>query len=329
MNVIRYSKILAVEPAAFGFNVQTAATNRFQKGPLLTATPGSAGQPDAAAAARSQFAGLVTALRAVGIAVCVARDTAEPVKPDAVFPNNWVSFHEDGTVVLYPMCSENRRAERREAILDQVKLELGFVERRRIDLTAEEKHGRFLEGTGSLVLDRAARVAYACRSPRTDESLVREWSRLMDYEPVIFDAVGPDGTPVYHTNVLLWIGERIAGIGLDWVAPPQRALVRAKLQAPLRNGHAQRDHLHRDLLQLDARALQAFAGNMLEIPTVDGARRLAMSAAAAASLSAGQQAQLRAAGCEPVIAAIPDIERLGGGSVRCMLAEVPFVKETG
>jgi hypothetical protein len=205
-----------------------------------------------------------------------------------------------------------------------VKSDLGFVERRRIDLTAEENHGRFLEGTGSLVLDRAARVAYACRSPRTDESLVREWARLMDYEPVLFDAAGPDGTPVYHTNVLLWIGERIAGIGLDWVAPAQRAMLSAKLQARLRDNRAQRE-----LLLLDTQALLAFAGNMLEVPTADGARHLAMSTTAAAALGPDQRAQLRAAGCEPVVAAIPDIERLGGGSVRCMIAEVPFTPGSG
>jgi hypothetical protein len=214
------------------------------------------------------------------------------------------------------MQSANRRIERREAVVEQAKLELGFVETRRIDLSAEEKHGRFLEGTGSLVLDSAARVAYACRSSRTDESLVRRWAQLMDYEPVIFDATGPDGTPVYHTNVLLWIGQSIAGVGLDWVAPQDRD----RLSSMLRTGA-------RDVMHLDGRALQAFAGNMLEVPTAHGARLLVMSAAAAAALDDVQQAQLRAAGCQQVIAAIPDIEQVGGGSVRCMMAEVPFVHE--
>lgn len=315
MSPVRYSKLLMVEPAAFGYNAQTAATNRFQRSP--------AASEDVAVAARAQFAGLVAALRAAGVIVCVARDSADPVKPDAVFPNNWVSFHEDGTVVLYPMQSENRRSERRESIVDQAKAELGFVERRRIDLTAEEDRGRFLEGTGSLVLDHTLRIAYACRSPRTHESLVREWARVMDYEPVIFDASGPDGAPVYHTNVLLWIGERIAGIGLDWVAPKDREMLSARLTARLQAG------TQRELLQLDTRALQCFAGNMLEIPTPDGERHLAMSSTAAATLDAGQVARLRAAGCKPVIAAIPDIEGLGGGSVRCMMAEVPFHGESG
>jgi hypothetical protein len=300
-----------VEPAAFGFNAQTAASNRFQQRP---SQPGDAGQ-DMVRIAREQFALLVAALRAAGATVCVARDNAVPEKPDAVFPNNWVSFHEDGTVVLYPMQSENRRTERRESIVEQVKADLGFIEKRRVDLTAEERHGRFLEGTGSLVLDRRARIAYACRSPRTDEALVRKWAQLMDYEPVLFDASGPDGAPVYHTNVLLWIGEEIAGIGLDWVAARDRQMLAAKLQAGAR-----------DLLHLDSRALQSFAGNMLEIATGDS-RLLVMSAAAAAGLDDRQRAQLRAAGCQPVVAPIPDIERLGGGSVRCMVAEVPFVQD--
>jgi hypothetical protein len=313
MAAVRYSKLLMVEPAAFGFNAQTAASNRFQQSPV---SPGV--QPEVARVARNQFAGLVDALRSAGATVCVARDNAEPVKPDALFPNNWVSFHEDGTVVLYPMHSENRRSERRAAIVEQAKRELGFVEKRRIDLSAEEQHGRFLEGTGSLVLDRDARVAYACRSARTDEALVRKWALLMDYEPVLFDAADPDGAPVYHTNVLLWIGERIAGIGLDWVAAPDRDMLVAKLGAG-----------GRELLRLDTGALLAFAGNMLEIPTASGTRLLAMSTTAAAALDDVQEAQIRAAGCTPVSAAIPDIERLGGGSVRCMMAEVPFDLRTG
>jgi hypothetical protein len=211
------------------------------------------------------------------------------------------------------MHSANRRIERRAAIVEQAKLDLGFFEKRRIDLSAEEQHGRYLEGTGSLVLDRGARVAYACRSARTDESLVRKWAQLLDYEPVIFDAADPDGSPVYHTNVLLWIGERIAGIGLEWVAARDRDMLAAKVGAG-----------GRELLRLDTAALLAFAGNMFEIPSASGARLLAMSATAAAALDEVQRAQIRAAGCTPLIAAIPDIERLGGGSVRCMMAEVPF-----
>jgi hypothetical protein len=299
------SGLLLVDPAAFGFNAETATTNRFQQ--ATNEAPVAV-----AASARREFAGLVAALTAADVAVAVATDTPEPVKPDAVFPNNWVSFHADGTVVLYPMRDPTRRAERREAVVEAAKAQLGFVETRRIDLTGEERHGRFLEGTGSLVLDARQRIAFACRSPRTDESLVREWARLLDYEPFLFDAATADGAPVYHTNVLLWIGELVAGAGLEWVAPMQRAVLHDRLQFS-----------GRQLLQLSAAQLQCFAGNMLEVPDAADSRRLAMSASAAGSLDEGQRALLRAQGIEPLVAAIPTIERLGGGSVRCMLAEVP------
>ncbi|HTQ37337.1 MAG TPA: arginine deiminase-related protein [Steroidobacteraceae bacterium] len=296
--------LLLVEPAAFGFNAETAATNRFQSATELA--------PEVAAArARAEFAALAAALRGAGVPLAIATDSATPVKPDAVFPNNWVSFHEDGTLVLYPLRDPSRRAERREAVIEAARQQLGFRETRRIDLSAEEGHGRFLEGTGSLVLDRRARVAYACRSARTDESLVREWARLMDYEPYLFDAATADGTPVYHTNVLLWLGERIAGVGLEWVTPAQRAPLQRRL---MDSG--------RDVLALDAAQLRHFAGNMLEVP-VAGGLRLVASAAAAESLRPEQLQRLVAAGSQPLIAAVPTIERLGGGSVRCMLAEVP------
>lgn len=224
-----------------------------------------------------------------------------------------MSFHADGTVVLYPMRDPTRRAERREAVLDAVKAQLGFHETRRVDLSAEEAHNRFLEGTGSLVLDHRCRVAYACRSPRTDEQLVREWAQALGYEPCLFDAATADGTPVYHTNVLLWIGERVAGVGLEWVAPTQRAALRAKLAAS-----------GRSLLLLDDAQLLQFAGNMLEVTAPDLRRHLVMSGSARASLREADLALLAEAGSLPLVAAIPTIERLGGGSVRCMLAEVPL-----
>jgi hypothetical protein len=300
-----FTRLCMVEPAAFGFNAETAVTNRFQQASHLPAAA-------TAAEALAEFHALAAALRAAGIDVAIAADSPEPVKPDAVFPNNWVSFHADGTVVLYPMCNPTRRAERREPVIDAVKRQLGFVERRRLDLSGEEKHGRFLEGTGSLVLDSRARIAYACRSPRTDEALVNEWARLMDYEPCVFDAATADGTPVYHTNVLLWIGERIAGAGLAWIPDGQRPALQARLQV--------RD---RHLLTLTPGQLQRFAGNMLEVRAASGERHLVMSTSASASLDATQRALLDEVGSRPLPVAVPTIERLGGGSVRCMLAEVP------
>jgi hypothetical protein len=308
MSDSRVTSLCLVEPAAFGFNAETAETNRFQQRVDLPAAP-------AAAAARREFAALASGLRAAGVSVCIAQDTPSPVKPDAIFPNNWVSFHQDGTVVLYPMQSASRRAERREAVIDCVKETLGFRESRRIDLSVEESSGRHLEGTGSLVLDHDARIAYACRSARTDEALVREWSRIMDYEPFLFDATTRDGAPVYHTNVLLWIGAGIAGVGLEWVSQSQRDGLVDRLRA---SGKA--------VLLLDDAQLHAFAGNMLEVQSAPGKRHLVMSQSAAASLRSEQQAALLHAGCLPLVSAVPTIERLGGGSVRCMLAEVPVQK---
>jgi hypothetical protein len=308
MTAFRLTNLCMVRPEAFGYNAETANTNRFQGTPDAA----TAFAFDAAARARAEFDGTVAALRGEGLRVCVAADSAEPPKPDAVFPNNWVSFHEDGTVVLYPMREPSRRRERNEALIDSVKRELGFVERRRYDLTAEERRGRFLEGTGSLVLDRARRVAYACRSPRTDEGLAREWAREMGYEPVVFDAASPDCTPVYHTNVLLWIGARLCGCGLDWVDVAQREM----LESTLREGG-------RDLLALDGAALRGYAGNMLDLGADAEANLLAASRTAWNSLSGAQRDQLALAGYRVLLADIPTIETLGGGSVRCMLAEVP------
>jgi hypothetical protein len=294
-----------VEPAAFGFNQGTAASNRFQQESTL--------DPAAVAAtARAEFSALVSALRRAGIPVAVAADNPTPAKPDAVFPNNWVSFHADGTVVLYPMLHPSRRAERREAVIDTVKQQLGFIERRRYDLSGEEQDGRYLEGTGSLVLDHRERIAYACRSPRTDPDLVAEWARQMGYQPFIFDAATRDGVAVYHTNVVMWIGAAVAGVGLEWIAPSQRDALAERLRSS-----------DRALLEFDDAQLHSFAGNMLEVQAGDTHLLLA-SERAATSLSQFQFGQLAAAGCTLVSAPIPLIEQLGGGSVRCMLAEVPL-----
>ena len=296
-----------VRPAAFGFNAETAASNRFQSNEASDSAADAAN-------ARREFDAMVLRLREAGIRVLVVDDTPFPVKPDALFPNNWVSFHADGRAVLYPMQSPNRRRERRTDLVESVASQLGFVETLRIDLTRHETEGRFLEGTGSLVLDHGDRVAYACRSPRTDETLVQDWCRQMDYEAVVFDAATPDGSPVYHTNVLLWIGDAAIGVGSEWIAEADRARVLARLAAS-----------GRDVIELPAAALQAFAGNMLEVRCVDGdaGRALLMSATAHAALDALTLERLAGATDQIVVLDVPTIERRGGGSVRCMLAEVP------
>jgi hypothetical protein len=301
--------VLMVRPAHFGFNTETAASNQFQRHDAAASNPHHA---------LLEFASFANALAAAGVRTCIVDDTDLPVKPDAVFPNNWVSFHRDGTIVLYPMQAANRRIERRLEILSAVERELGFGCRHLLDLSAEERHGRFLEGTGSLVLDHVGRVAYACRSPRTDESLVRAWAQAMRYEAEVFDAVGPDGVPIYHTNVLLSIGSRSALLCSDAVSEAQRQHLRARLRSS-----------GRQLIELSLAAMQAFAGNVLELrlPANRGAAHtlLVMSARARAALDALQWQQINDAVERVLVVALPTIESIGGGGARCMLAEVPEV----
>jgi hypothetical protein len=233
-----------------------------------------------------------------------------------VFPNNWLSFHDDGSVVLYPMLAPSRRQERRAAIVAQACRELGFAERRRIDLTTHEAKGEFLEGTGSLVLDHVQRVAYACRSPRTSEALVREWCRLMEYEAQVFDAADERGQAYYHTNVMLWIGTRCAAVCAESVATADRVRIIDQLRSS-----------GRQLLELTRPQVAQFAGNMLELASWDEAMGdcsvLLMSQAARASLSDAQWQLLSGAVDSVLCVPVPTIERVGGGSVRCMIAEVP------
>ena len=307
--------VFMVEPASFAFNAQTAASNAMQR-------PVDAGLGSEAlvAAGRAESQRLRRALESEGVRVMVGADTAVPHKPDSLFPNNWISFHDDGTLVLYPMLAPNRRLERRMELVDEVCAALNFRPRRRLDLSAHEAAGRFLEGTGSLVLDHVARVAYACRSPRTDEALVHEWARQMEYEAVVFDAVDARGSPYYHTNVLMWIGSRCLMCCAEAIAAADRPRVVASLR---QSG--------REFIEIDRAAVDAFAGNMLELATWDealgDATVLVMSGTARAALGEAKMRQL--SGCVDTVLAvpIPTIERVGGGSVRCMLAEVPDIIE--
>lgn len=302
-------KVLMVNPASFGYNAETAASNVLQH--QSTDTASSVG-----ARARAEAAGLCQALRSEGVRVLLAEDAAPPVRPDAVFPNNWLSLHSDGTLVLYPMLAPNRRAERRPELVEQVCETLAFKPRRRLDLTAHEQSGKFLEGTGSLVLDHVGRLAYASRSARTDEALVREWARLMDYEPVVFDATDAQGRPYYHTNVLLWIGTRAAALCSEALPPADRERVCARLRAG-----------GRELIEIDRVAVAAFAGNLLELASWDEAlgdcSLLVMSASARAALDARTLRALEGSVDTLLCVPVPTIEAIGGGSVRCMLCEVP------
>lgn len=288
-----------VRPARFAANPQTMSSNAFQR----------AAGADVARAARAEFDALLEALRGARIDVQAFDDTDEPAKPDAVFPNNWFSTHGDGTVVLYPMCAHNRRAERRLDLLDALR-RAGFEFNRLVDLSAHEIDDRFLEGTGSLVLDRASRVAYACLSPRTDAGLLAQWGAELGYRTFAFHAEDREGRPIYHTNVMLAIGTGWALVCLAAVPDPAE---RASLAERLTSGG-------REVVEIDLAQLEAFAGNLLELESPDGPV-IALSATAHAALRADQRATL-AAHARLLVVAVPTIEAAGGGSVRCMLAEI-------
>jgi hypothetical protein len=298
--------VLMIRPAAFDYNPETAVTNKMQK-------PGGAQSGQAQAA--TEFDHCVHALQSEGITVCAVDDTPTPPKPDALFPNNWVSFHEDGTLVLYPMQAESRRRERRPEIIDAVVHDLGFKVSRVVDLTSHEASGRFLEGTGSLVLDRCNRVAYACLSPRTHPAVVEEWARKMNYETVLFEAFDRGGVPYYHTNVMMCIGSRMAVLGTCAMSADDRARVIEKLEMT-----------GRDVIEIQYDEIEQFAGNMLELASWDEAlgdyRLLVMSEAARRAIRPEVYARLSASTDSTLSVPVPTIERLGGGSVRCMIAEV-------
>jgi len=298
------SAVLMIRPVRFERNPQTAASNRFQGQTVATAE-------EQHIAALNEFDGLVVTLRDKGIEVIVVKDTPEPHTPDSIFPNNWVSFHADGRVVLYPMEADNRRTERRMDIIESLDSKLRYQVREVIDLSHHEETGHYLEGTGSMVLDRANRIAYACLSSRTQLEVLGEFAQRMDYDVVAFDAVDKDGLPIYHTNVLMNVGEKLAVICDVAIArEDQREAVVQRLR--------ETDH---EIVSLSYEQLEAFAGNMLELRTSGGERIIAMSKQAYESLNNDQLQRLRTNG-GVVAAAIENIEKSAGGSVRCMLAEL-------
>jgi hypothetical protein len=295
--------VLMVRPASFGYDAQTAATNAFQRAP-------SRGEAELQSAALREFDTAVASLDAAGVSVLVLADTPEPPTPDAVFPNNWFSTHADGTVVLYPMAAERRRQERRPDALLALLRSAGHRVGRTIDFTLHERRGAALEGTGSLVLDRAHALAYACLSPRTDERTLSEWAVAMGFTTIAFIATDAQGVPLYHTNVLMWIGERVAAIAPGCIIESDRARV---LDALASAG--------RDVIELQPSQVAAYAGNALEVRTRRSDPLVAMSATALAGLSPAQRRAIEAhAAILPL--SVPTIETVGGGSVRCMLAEI-------
>ena len=298
------SAVLMIRPANFFNNPLTAASNRFQG-------KTAASRDDQQQAAEREFDGLAAKLRDAGVNVIVVDDTPEPTTPDAIFPNNWISTHADGTIVLYPMEAENRRTERRSDIVEQLGGEAGFRVSRVIDLSAHELEGRHLEGTGSLVLDRPNRIAYACLSSRTNLDALGDFAQQLDYDVVAFEAVDRSGAPIYHTNVMMSVGRELAIVCEESIRnDEQRRAVRLSLES---TGH--------DVISLSYSQVESFAGNMLELQAAGGQRVLVMSAAAERSLEDAQRKIIEQQ-LTIVSADIDNIEKSAGGSVRCMLAEI-------
>jgi hypothetical protein len=295
--------VLMVRPAHFGYNEETADSNAFQR------TDDALTSETVQARAAAEFDGMVAGLRAAGVEVIVIDDRPEVYTPDAVFPNNWVTFHEDGSVITYPMYSAKRRMERRADIIEVLSRQYRIEDRLKMEW--HERENRFLEGTGSMILDRPNHIVYACLSERTDEELLEEFCLFSGYEKVLFHAMDGQGKPIYHTNVMMALGETFAVVALDTLPIPAE---RAKLLAFLH-------HTHKEVIEISIAQMMSFAGNMLQVRSKTGETFLVMSQQAYASLSGEQLARIEAH-TRILTANIPTIEMYGGGSVRCMMAEV-------
>jgi hypothetical protein len=295
------NSVLMIRPCRFYPNPETAADNAFQ---------GQSGRGSDALtlAARREFDAAVQTLRAAGVNVHVFEDTAEPEKPDAVFPNNWMSTHHDGRIVLFPMYSNLRRRERRQDIVEELRKHYRVTEV--IDYSVFEKEGCCLEGTGSLVLDHLNKIAYVSLSNRSNPKVIQRFADDFSYEPVIFTSIGSDGQPIYHTNVMMCIGTAFAMVGLDMIPnKAERQQVRARLE---RTGS--------EIVELSADQIANFAGNAIELQNKSGDKLLVLSSRAARALTEDQRKTLtRYARFMPL--ELPTIE-LGGGSARCMIATI-------
>lgn len=306
------NSILMIRPVSFRMNEQTAVNNYYQK--VLDGL-----SPETVKAkAQEEFDSFVQKLRMVGVNVIVVDDTLSPDTPDSIFPNNWISFHENGDVVFYPMFAENRRAERREDILDILE-EHGFVMNEIMDYTSAEEDGFYLEGTGSIILDRENGKAYCALSPRADEELFIEFCEDFEYSPVIFEAfqtVNTERKLIYHTNVMMCIGDTFAVVCADAIDDKkERKMVLDSLKGD-----------EKEIILITEDQVNSFAGNMLEVKGADDRRYLVMSSSAHQILTKKQIAQLE----EHVTilsSSLDTIEACGGGSARCMMAEIFLPKE--
>lgn len=297
--------VMMVKPVSFGFNEQTAGTNAFQQNDPFAQAIEIQDQ------ALKEFNVFVQKLKDKKLEVVVFDDTPEPHKPDSIFPNNWISFHDNGTVVLYPMQAANRRLERRGEFLITLQKDHNFDVRQILDFTRHEEDNKFLEGTGSIVFDYVNKIAYANRSPRTDIELLEELAETIGYKLIKFEAVDKNGQPIYHTNVIMCIGEKFAVICSDCLpVEKEKEIVLSSLK---NSGH--------EVIELSLEQLSSFAGNMMEVKNKEGKNFLILSETAYNSLNSDQIQRLsKYAELLPI--KINTIEKYGGGSVRCMLAGI-------
>lgn len=293
-----YRGLMMIKPVRFSANVETAANNVYQ-GTLTNVS-----DEEAQVMAAQEFENLVTKLRQYGIDVRVFEDTPVPRKPDAVFPNNWISFHEDNRVAVYPMYSKLRRAERRDDIVQSMVKKFGYQV---VDYTHFEKESKYLEGTGSMVFDRVNKIAYSCISARTHPEVLNAFCQDFGYRPILFEA-SYKNVPIYHTNVLMSVAEEFAMICTDCIVDKQHVMDSLKATG-------------KHIVNLSVEQVANFCGNALPIYDGKGGSYLAMSTRAFEALSASQVKDIEQY-CKIIHSPIPIIETLGGGSVRCMLAEV-------
>jgi hypothetical protein len=293
-------EILMVRPYQFFFNQQTATNNFFQSNINIE---------NANELAIAEFDTMVEQLSAHQIEVKVIQDTKDPSTPDSIFPNNWISTHAGGTLCLYPMYAENRRAERKLSVLEF--LQANYKIENLLDITHFEKEGKFLEGTGSMVLDHQNKIAYGCLSERLDKEAFTHWCDKMQFKPISFKAVDDKAQPIYHTNVMMCMGDQFVVICLD-------SIPNEKEKQMLLDSFEQKN---KEVITISQNQLNHFAGNMLQVFDMIEKPHLIMSEQAYTSLQPDQVKSLEK--YNPILPiSIPTIEALGGGSARCMMAEI-------
>jgi hypothetical protein len=302
--------LMMVRPVRFCYNAETAVDNAFQK-------ESDTNTESIQAKARQEFDNYVSILKSKGVEVAVFEDTLEPHKPDSIFPNNWISFHEDGTTVLYPMKANNRRVERRPDIVEGIETTYNFNIQNKIDISKEEDAGRILEGTGSIVFDYINRIAYACVSQRTDKSLLDEIASKLGYKVVAFTSVDANGKEIYHTNVMMCVAERYALICAQSITNTQER--EAVLKSLTETGH--------EVVLLSYEQIGSFAGNALQVRGQEGKCVLIISKKGYDSLSEDQKETIQQYD-EIVPIPLDTIETNGGGSARCMIADIRLPKKT-